>query len=478
MNGTRAVFLAAAVLSLTACAYPTRNYPLEVKLADAPYRRVNFVEPPMTDTLVIVTASGGGSRATALTMGVLQAMADVQLSAGDRLSDEVDVISSVSGGSVAAADFALYGVQGFPALRDDFLYKDGIGTLAWKILNPVGLAETSTNSRERIDALIDYFDASLFHDQTMDALLHGRHAYLVLNAGDMVEGTPFAMTQDNFDLLCSDLSKTKISTAVAASAAFPVALSPVTLTNYSRCDMQPRAWPPLAVSNGAESPWYDAPETVVRARVANAYATGEKKYIHLLDGGIADNLGVVEPYRMLTEKGVRPSFLGAIDAGKIKKIVFIMVNSRSAPSSELDKSQATPGILDMLLGTISAGIDRTAMSNSQRVRSLFTDTFTRQAMIDEALGLQEQAANWRTIANNTFLVAVDFDAIGDSQCRQAYHSIPTSWTLTKGQVDALLKMGPALLAQDPAFADALTAIGGSFARKPESVETLCGAGPL
>ena len=36
--------------------------------------------------------------------------------------------------------------------------------------------------------------------------------------------------------------------------------------------------------------------------------TGSKKYIHLLDGGIADNLGVSEPYRLLTSDDVPPLF--------------------------------------------------------------------------------------------------------------------------------------------------------------------------
>src|SRR6185437_7160412 len=96
---------------------------------------------------------------------------------------------------------------------------------------------------------------------------------LILNAADMVEGVPFSFTQNNFDLLCSDLSKVKLSTAVAASAAFPVALSPVTLKNYSRCPAQPAAdWPPQWVTSEAKTNWYDNAERAARGRVQLAYA--------------------------------------------------------------------------------------------------------------------------------------------------------------------------------------------------------------
>lgn len=472
-----------ALSSLASCAYPTRNYPLDVPMSKAPYRWGKLEHLALGDTLVIVSASGGGTRATALTMAVLRGMEQVKLPAGNRLTDEVDVISSVSGGSVAAADFALYGAAGFDDLENNFVRKDGIAAMLEGFLNPVRLAQTSTNSRERIDTLIDYLDSTLFHDKTMGALADGKvHPYLVLNAGDMVEGTPFAMTQDNFDLLCSDVSKTKISTAVAASAAFPVALSPVTLTNYSPCATQrPSAgWPPPWVEDATGTAWYDNEEYAVRGRVAAAYMQGAsgshpKKFIHLLDGGIADNLGVMEPYRMLATTEVSPSFLNRIGSGEIKKIIFVLVNARSAASSSLDQSQATPGIVDMLLGTIDAGIDRTAMGNKERVRQLLRDAFAEQARIETKAGETEEAKNLTDISNNTFLISIDFDAIENAGCRAAYHSIPTSWTLKSEQVDAILKIGPALLQADPDFPKVLAATGGSLAAPLPKVDTACKA---
>ena len=85
------------------------------------------------------------------------------------------------------------------------------------------------------------------------------------------------------------------------------ALSPVTLKNYSPCAAtEGKVWPPAWVTTSLDEPgtaqpegmWYANPQRATLARAENAYALGYdeehrtgKAYIHLLDGGIADNLG-------------------------------------------------------------------------------------------------------------------------------------------------------------------------------------------
>ena len=85
------------------------------------------------------------------------------------------------------------------------------------------------------------------------------------------------------------------------------------------------------------SNWYAAPERVRRGRVAQAYARGSevpppegRRYIHLLDGGIADNLGLVEPIRLLSSQEASPLLLNQIADGRIRRLVFVMINARSA----------------------------------------------------------------------------------------------------------------------------------------------------
>ena len=458
------------VAALAACSYPIRNE--DIGAANHPkYEWESLAPGDLQDTLVVVTASGGGTRATALAMSVLRAMDKIKLASGRSLADEIDILSSVSGGSVTAGYFALYGTAGLPTLEKNFVRQDGMRALLVAGLNPFGLATLATPSKERIDLLVDYLDRQLFNNVTFDKLIERkRRPYLILNAADMVEGTPFPFTQYTMDLLCSDLTKMKLSTAVAASAAFPVALSPITLKNYRTakneppCPVRKPGW----LKPAEETAWYLDPPRVAWQRTASAYADGQKKFIHLLDGGIADNLGVSEPYRLLTSDDVDPPFKQNILSGKIRKIVFIMINARSFAPSDLDNTQATPSALSMLTASIGSSIDRATFSTSERIRSLLTERFRGMAADIEREAnrpgrpmpeiLRKYAANLRTVAGNTQFITVDFDAIADLRCRTAYHSIQTSWALSDNQLDGLNAMGEALLAQDPSFPAAMRSV--------------------
>ncbi len=486
----RLAFLAPAlVLALLAgCAYPERNQPAE-RISDRQGYQYHLLDPGgLEDTLVIVTASGGGTRASALALAVLKGFDQLQLKGGGTLAEEVDLISSVSGGSVTAGYFALTGRDGFDTLERDFIRRDGMKPLFWGVLNPVGAVRYfAVPGQERIDLLIDYLDRQLFHQATFQALIdRDKRPFLLLNAADMVEGVPFPFTQRKLGLLCSDLATIPLAEAVAASAAFPVALSPVTLKNHSPCAAQQnQPWPPVWVTNNLDPPgtppqdsiWYRNPARATLGRVENAYALGDvpdrdgdKLYVHLLDGGIADNLGIFEPYRMLTTQDALPSFLTRINRGDIKKLVFVAINARSFAPSELDQDRATPGMIDMLLASINAPIDRATAGTAAQLRELLDNAF-RQI----ALGDAEKERLFRELAANTALISIDFDAIVDADCRRKFHSIPTSWSLTEAQIDAVMKIGPALLGSDPAFDRLRDIVQGSLAAPLPTVPEACAA---
>lgn len=469
--------LAIVIVLLAACSYPTRNQELASLDSRQGYRWNALAGGELEDTLLIVTASGGGTRATALAMSALQGLDQLTLPSGRSLADEVDVISSVSGGSVTAGYFALTGTAGFDKLEQDFIRRDGISALLWRALSPVGLIELATPSKERIDLLIDYFDETLFEESVFDDLrVAGKRPFLILNAADMVEGTPFAFTQNNFDLICSDLGQLKLSNAVAASAAVPVAFSPLTLVNYSHCTAQDRGrWPKTWVANAAGSNWHDNPARVRRGRVAMSYALGSevpppegKFFIHLLDGGISDNLGVAEPLRLLSSNEVSPNFFNQISKGKIRRVIFVLVNARSQTASELNAEKATPGAGSMLGAAINAGIDNATLGNFERLEVLLRERFEAAAAeLPESL-----AKNFRSV--ETFFIPVDFGAIEDSACRRDFQSIATSWTLPQKQIDALLVAGQALLKSSPKLGNVASALGATGMDKLPEIEEACG----
>lgn len=203
---------------------------------------------------IFATFSGGGMRAAALSYGVLKELKAQQLKNEDgssneednrrRLIDKVDLVSSVSGGSVTAAYWALKGSGGFEDLESKFLKQGiqtpmlakGILTLPWTLLGGLGY--------HRIELLIEHLDnEELFGDFTYDKLIHAdrnKRPNLIINATDMETGYIFPFIQAQFDLICADPAKMRLADAVAASAACPVLLSALSLKNYSPCPAQKR----------------------------------------------------------------------------------------------------------------------------------------------------------------------------------------------------------------------------------------------
>jgi len=266
-----------ALLAIVAAACETipdyPNRPLAEGAANPP--PANLIGPDPEAPLILIAFSGGGSRAAALGLGVLDELAAQTYLATDKpvaLIDRVKVVSSVSGGNVIAAWFGAVGPARVDELKSDFLARDNMATLEWEAADPLTLARLSFSSYTRIDALRDLLDRELFHGARFVDLRRPGAPLVVMNATDMESGEVFAFTPQRFDDLCSDLDQLPLSVAVAASAAFPVALSPMSLRNYSYEDCRGAipggGW--VAAELTLPLPRYLNVEEYKRARYANA----------------------------------------------------------------------------------------------------------------------------------------------------------------------------------------------------------------
>src|SRR5438093_1184298 len=94
-------------LLLAGCAHYPVNAPLTHATTETGYRFTNLSHTNNSDSLFVILAfSGGGTRAAALSYGVLEELAKTQIiweGKRGRLLDEVDLISSVSAGSFSPA---------------------------------------------------------------------------------------------------------------------------------------------------------------------------------------------------------------------------------------------------------------------------------------------------------------------------------------------------------------------------------------
>lgn len=122
------LFLLTTLLLFSGCAHYPRNARLASSDISTGYRFRDIRSPTnASDLLLILAFSGGGTRAASLSYGVLEQLARTPAGpegAPHRMLDEVDIISSVSGGSFTAAYYALWGDRIFSDFESKFLKKN------------------------------------------------------------------------------------------------------------------------------------------------------------------------------------------------------------------------------------------------------------------------------------------------------------------------------------------------------------------
>ena len=196
-----------------------RNAPIEALTPSTGYRAEQaFFDPDQAEVAVVLSFSGGGSRASALAYGVLEELARHRVTVRGqtrRLLDEVDLVYGVSGGAVTAAYYGAYGDRIFTDFVPNFLSVDFQWALGRDILNPAGLTKLLEPTIGRGDFLQERLDQVLFKGITFGRMKD--RPRVVLGATDLSTGARFEFTQNYFDLLCSDLSTFPVARAVAAS---------------------------------------------------------------------------------------------------------------------------------------------------------------------------------------------------------------------------------------------------------------------
>ena len=175
---------------------------------------------------------------------------------------------------------------------------------------------------------------------------------------DISTGSRLAFYQQDFDLLCSDLNKVRLSRAAATSSAVPVVLSAVTFNNYGgTCGYEYPDWVrEVAKSEGRVRP---SARAYQRYREMREFQNSkDRPYIHLVDGGVADNIGMRAVLETFEALAASAEFRGQVGFGVIRRIVLIIVNARSAPRTDWDKSESPPGSVAQLLQASGVPIDR------------------------------------------------------------------------------------------------------------------------
>lgn len=465
------VSLMAALLS--GCISPEgRNRPL-IRHDPAGGYRFNALEPGFgnsDETFICLTFSGGGTRAAALAYGVLQGLRQTTIPSidgvGQRhpLLDEVDLISSVSGGSFTAAAYGLEREGVFDGTFERGFLKKNIQSILFSlVLRPLNLLRLPSIVLDRIDLAAAYYDDQIFNRATFqDLLSNGRRPFLAINATNLSTGRRFEFTQDDFDLLGSDLASVPIGWAAAASSAYPLLLSPLRLAYYPGPEdatiLADVLSDPDAQANNRRRYEWAADLIPPRTRASDAPLRLDRKahrYLYLVDGGSADNLGLLYVIRAY-QSGVISE---RIADRRIKRLVVIVVDAGTRPPQNMEALPSAPGIFRVGLQSADAGIRNYSDALLESIRHLmFTmPEARRQAAEPFRDALRKHAPEAPVPAPQPideleqYLVVVDFQQIADDLTRRRFLSMPTSFFLPRKDVDDLIAMGESLVIDHPEF---------------------------
>jgi predicted acylesterase/phospholipase RssA len=450
---------ALAVLAVGCTTLPVQNKPLKSSSEVAGYRFRNIAPGPKNSDslLVVLTFSGGGTRAASLAYGVLEKLRDADIvweGQHRRLLDEVDVISSVSGGSLPAAYYGLFGDKIFDDFPEKVLYRNIQGTLLKRIFALVNIPKLLSPTYGRTDLMADEFNREIFDKKTFgDLVQRNKRPFIIINSTDVSLGRRFSFTQQQFDLLDSDLGSYPVSHAVAASAAFPGLLTPMTLRNFPK---DPATHTPAWLKEGLESRETDRP-AYKKAVEEQSYILPGRPYIHLIDGGVSDNLGllpVIEFMNGAIKKGaVNPVF----PKGSIKKVVIIVVNAERAVATNWDVTQQVLGLLPVLSAVSSIPIGNFTDSELGYLLAYVQNLEQQRNIskkISKLIGKEKMDADIPELANLDIAyhaIDVEFARLDDPQERKALNDCPTSFKLSREQVDRLRAGAGKILDNHPEF---------------------------
>ena len=399
------------------------------------------------ENLVIVTFSGGGSRAVSLGYGVLEQFQQATVrptERGDTLLQNIDVVYGVSGGSVLAAYLALEGQETIPKFKEFFLKKNFQKKVINEVFSLSNVPRLTSPQFGRSDLLQEQLNLALYHGKTFADLARKRKGpFAVINATDMTAGQKVSFTQDFFDWLCVDLNDIEIARAVAASSAVPLIFSPITLNNHAGfCHaeskkaflMQTQPGNHLLLNN------FNA----MQKRLAHYQDSVEQPYLHLVDGGLTDNLGLASLLDMSNLLSIRKLY-AELKKSALRHVVVVSVNAQNERTSHIDKSADVPGVREVVDTVINVPIDKATESTVQ-----YSQKFANQ--------WNAYAKRQRDAKIKVYFVNVSLKDLPEGQLKRDVLNIGTSFYLPESDVDKLREAAKILLMQSKEYHAALKAL--------------------
>lgn len=426
------------------------------------------------ENLVVLAFSGGGTRAAAFSYGVLELLRRTEVVGPKgnkvRLLDAVDVITGVSGGSFTALAYGYYGDKLFDDYEQRFLKRDVQGELIRRAFSPGNWGALTSTAWGRSELAAQYYDEILFDNATFGDLDRGNGPLIMASATDISTGGRVVFTQNIFNAFCSDLNAVHLSRAAAASSAVPVVLSSVTIDNYGgTCNYALPAWAQMFLASS--NPPRPATRAIRELRDIEQYFDGkDRRYIHLVDGGVADNVGmrgVLDALQLLEalHGAGQPTPLD-----KVRRVIVFVVNSLSSPATEWDRVETPPGTFDILVKATGVPIDHYSYEavellkdisarweNGRHLRELAGCATTPQTPVCQAIRVPDA---------QIYAIDVSFAGLKDKNELAYLNEQPTSFVLPPEAVDRLRAAAGTIILESPEFKRLLRDVGATIVSSP------------
>ena len=451
----RALILVNLCVFVSACVNSKPpSYFLETVKTDEGYYLNNSPSNNSDSILLMLSFSGGGTRAASLAYGVLQVLENTVVNIEGQpksLLDEVDVITSVSGGSYTAAYYGLFGKQIFKNYESEFLKRNFQRDLYQLILSPWNWPALGHSDFDRSDLIAAYLDRNLFRGLTIDDMRRPDTPFIMINASETGFETQIAFEQRQFDMFCLDVSRMPVALAVMASSAVPLAFSPVTFKNYSaECENKLPGWARRALSKGDRN----SRQFYLAGKYRDFKNVERHPYIHLYDGGLTDNLGLRSIINVVERQGGAWNALKIMGHENVRKAVVIVVDAKSSTAIDASLSKQIK-LKDALNSALNASINSLSFETISMMRenmSGWQNEITRSRCWEYARQNRDQSDCFLI---DPYLVEVSFEQVKSPQMANRLIRLPTSFNLSDEDVDLIKDAAAEILAHSPVFQELL-----------------------
>jgi len=286
---------------------------------------------------------------------------------------------------------------------------------------------------------------------------------IVATATDISTGSRLAFTQTEFDLICSDLDSMPLSRAAAASSAVPLVLSPVTLNNYGgTCGYKLPSW--ALAMRSKDTQVRPAGRALQRLKEMDAFQDSRNRpYLHLVDGGLADNLGMRGVLEALEELEAARQLRKRTRLDDVRRLVVFVVNSLSVPKTDWDTSARPPNDIAILLKATGVPIDRYSYEAIELLKDIVARWKTLRQVRDMKSFQVGASGNLREVLDvpdiEIYPIDISFEALQDKDEIAYLNNLPTSFVLPDEAVDRLRAAAETIVDQSPEFQRLLRDVG-------------------